>query len=421
MTEPADRPARSGPVYVGADAVPALATELTVICADACGIGGDRPLQVTEAGSRTSPSAVSVLEQEPVRRRLRAEASWVIVWKPSVRVAGLVREAGVPLANAGAAVARRLENKVHFARTAPDAWLPIPPTVVGAAGPVLLEQALQLAPPWVVQLARGYSGRHTHRVETAEQLAVTLEAYAGRSCRVATWIAGEPVTVTGVVGDDAVTLGVPCRQVTGVAACTPHPLGSCGNDFGQPVAGAQAVLSVAARAASWLQREGHRGIFGADLVVAAEDTVFCIEVNPRLVASVPLWNLSLRDQGRPSLLAHHVAAFAGPAAGALPERLTCGWSQLILHNLHGEQRTTGLTSAVGRVAADGRWEPRSTLGIAGPGPGQAAVVVHRRAGPYQEQARVILEGAVLDPGGRLLPRPAALVEDLRRRLDAVPA
>ncbi len=404
-------------VYVGADAVPALGSELNVVCADACGIAGDRPDRIGEVAAPPAASALALLEQEAVRHRLGGGGA-IVVWKPSVRIAELARQAGVPLANAPAAVARRLENKVHFARTAPDAWLPVPPTVTGVAGPALGEEAARLAPPWVVQLASGYSGRHTHRVDTPAALSALLAGFAGRSCRVGTWITGDPVTVTGIVGDDAIALGVPCRQLTGLPVCTPYPLGSCGNDFGQPVRGEAAVLSVAARAASWLQREGHRGIFGADLVVAPDETVFCIEVNPRLVASVPLWNLAARDRGCPSLLARHAAVFQAGARPALPERLGCSWSQLILYTLGAHPRPTILESGTGRIGAGGAWERHGPLPIAGPPPGDVALVVRRRAGPGQEAARVLLEGPCLDPAGQLLPHLAALVQDLRARLES---
>ncbi|HUY97935.1 MAG TPA: ATP-grasp domain-containing protein [Verrucomicrobiae bacterium] len=407
-----------GPVYVGTDPVPALGSQLAVLCADACGIVGDPPGRVDQAGPPLAISALALLEREDVRRRLAASASQLVVWKPSMRIAECARQVGVPLANAGAAIARRLENKVHFTRTAPGAWLPIPPAVTGVAAPALTEQALRLRGPWVVQLASGYSGRHTRRADTEQDLTALLATYAGRSCRVSSWIRGDPVTVTGVVGDGAVALGVPCRQLTGLAECTPYPLGSCGNDFGAPIRGEAAVLSVAARAAAWLQREGHRGIFGADLVVAADDTVFCIEVNPRLVASVPLWNLSARDRGEPSLLARHLGVFVGAGDPALPSRLECHWSQLILHNLGTQTVRPGLASGTGRLSAAGGWERAAPLAIDGPRPGEVGLIVRGRARPGHELARVVLEGPCLDPAGALLPHAAQLVRDLRDQLGA---
>ncbi len=415
MTEPHP----SGPAaYVGADPIPALGSGLLAVCADACGIVDEPRGRVTEVPAPARAGALALLEQAAVREWLTRSAGAVVVWKPSVRIAELVRATGRPLANARAQVARRLENKAHFARTAPGAWLPLAPTVVGPAGPQLLEAALGLKGPWVVQLASGYSGRTTRLAETPKALAAALHADEGRSCRVATFVAGDPVTVTGVIGDARIALGVACRQLTGIDVLTPHPLGSCGNDFGRPLAAEAAVRSVAARAAAWLQREGHRGLFGVDLVVAADDTVFCIEVNPRLVASVPLWNLAARDAGRPSILAEHVSVFDPAATGTLPERLTCGWSQLILHNLGSVARTVDLASGVGTVGPDGGFQHQGPLPLDGPRPGEGALVVHRRAAPQQEVARLILEGELADGRGRLLPGPAALVADVRRRLEA---
>ncbi|HUY62048.1 MAG TPA: ATP-grasp domain-containing protein, partial [Candidatus Dormibacteraeota bacterium] len=311
------------------------------------------------------------------------------------------------------AIARRLENKVYFARAAPDAWLPVPGMVAGEAGPALLEAATALRAPYVFQLARGFSGQHTHRAATSADLEALLTAYRGRLCRIAEFVVGDPVTVTGIVGEREVVLGTPCRQVTGIAACTPYPLGSCGNDFGQPAPAANAVRSVAARVAAWLQREGHRGIYGADMVVAPDGEVWCLEVNPRLVASVPLWNLAARDHGEPSMLRWHGAVFADPTV-ALPARLECDWSQLILHNLRAApQQPARLQTGVGRIGDDGCFHRTGPLRLRGPAPGEAALIVRQRASRGHEVARVIFQGPCLQADGQLLPRMAALVADLR--------
>ncbi len=180
-----------------------------------------------------------------------------------------------------------------------------------------------------------------------------MRRFAGRACRVAQRVDGTPVTVTGVIAEDRVLVGQACVQLTGLPSLTPHPLGSCGNDYSKPAPEAEAVHQLALAAAEWLRSQGHRGIFGLDLVVAADGSIWCIEVNPRLVASVPLFDLSARDRGEPGILSLHLASFG--LRQPVESSLECHWSQVILY-----QRSERLP---GPRVATASWPPERCRGL----------------------------------------------------------
>ncbi|MGC2191976.1 MAG: ATP-grasp domain-containing protein [Candidatus Dormiibacterota bacterium] len=402
-------------VFVGPDPLPAMASGLPVICADGCGLSqaegpGWEPFPATG-----SQSSATLLEQPSVQRRIRSLVDALVVWKSSAQVERVAQELGVVVANSPALIARRIENKSHFSRSAPGAGLPVPPTRTGIAGSELRQAARDLAHPLVFQLAHGFSGEQTYLAESEAELAELIQRFHGRSCRIAELVAGTPVTVTGVVATDRVLVGPACLQLTGLPSLTPHPMGSCGNDYGRPVPEADAVHQVALRAAEWLRLQGHLGIFGLDLVVGSPGAIWCIEINPRLVASVPLFSLSARDRGDPGILNCHLASLGiGQSSG--PD-LSCHWSQLILYQRAERISDQSVKTTKGTFGASGHFRSTGELGLAGPPPGEVGLLVQARSRPGRELARLFFEGPCCAADGTLLPHLEALVEELRSQLE----
>ena len=400
--------------YVAPDPVAALGSRLAVLAASDAGLAADPDrLTVVPGGGRAGRS---LLELPEVGWRLQREASAVVLWTGSASARRRLTELGVPSANSDPQVARRLENKAHFQDAARARGIPVPRSMSGVAGPDLLHSASHLGRA-VFQLARGYSGAATYLVQDASDLDELIARFAGHPCRVAEFMEGTPVTVTGMALEERVALGPPSLQLTGLAELTPHPLGSCGNDFSSPVPGAEAVAQVAQQTGEWLRELGHRGIFGVDLVVDPRGHPWCIEVNPRLVASLPLWSLSAPPGS--SLLDLHLAAFG--LAEDTETVLDCRWSQLILY----QQGRVG--SAGAPVSEEGAWDsagsfvPDRRLTLAGPSPGRVGLIRRSPAGPGKELARLILEGPLIGADGDLLPHLRAAVLALRAELEPEPA
>ena len=399
--------------FVGPEAVAAMASHWLVVCADSCRLTAPTGTILELPGEERSSQRLLAAEQ--ARSLIRERASGVVVWKSSVMVERLAQELGVPLANSPAALARRLENKAHFSRAAADAGLPVPDFVAGRAGRELAEAAGRLGLPLVFQLAHGFSGASTHRVETPADLMEINLRHLGHPCRISRLVSGTPVTVSGVAHHDFLEMGPACLQLTGIPTLTPHPMGSCGNDFGSLVPHRSAVEETAHRLGCWVRDQGHRGVFGVDLVVEPDGTCWCIEVNPCLVASVPLWSLSARDTGQASLLDLHLSCF-GLARGG-PGALTCHWSQLILYRRAPPSPAPLPATGCGVIDSAGGFQRTGDLSLDGPPPGQVGLVVRPSAGPGQEVARVIMEGPLVDPEGELLPPLRALATSLRAQLE----
>ena len=403
-------------VFLGPDPLPAVGSQLPVLCADGCGLSRGGGPGWEEFEMRGPNSSAALLRLPAVQQRLRSQVDALAVWKSSAEVERIALELGVLVANSPALIARRIENKSHFSREAQAAGLPVPPTRVGVAGPELLRAALELSGPFVFQLAHGFSGEQTYPATSEAELAELVRRFDGRACRIVQQVVGTAITVTGVVSAERLLVGPACIQLTGLPSLTPHPLGSCGNDYGRPVPEPDAVREVALRTADWLRRQGHLGIFGLDLVVGAKGAIWCIEVNPRLVASVPLFSLTARDQGSPGILSQHLASFGiGPSA---EDELECHWSQLILYQLGERLRQPEVRTARGTLTAAGRFRAAGELGLPGPQPGEVGLLVQGHSRPGRELARLFFEGPCCAPDGTLLPQLEACMGELRSQLEA---
>jgi biotin carboxylase len=400
--------------YVAPDPVGALGSRLSVLAASDGGLEAD-PARLTVVGEGPR-SGRSLLELPEVGKRLQEEAAAVVLWTGSAAARRRLSQLGVPAANSDPGVARRLENKAHFQDTARARGIPVPRSVSGVAGPELAATAAPLG-RGVFQLARGFSGAATFPIGGPEELTEVCARFQGHPCRVAEWVEGTPVTVTGVALQGRVALGPACVQLTGLPELTPHPLGSCGNDFSSPVPGSEAVERVAQQTGEWLRELGHRGIFGVDLVVDRAGRAWCIEVNPRLVASVPLWSLSAVPGT--SLLDLHLAAFGLAADPGAP--LSCHWSQLILYQTGRFTASKPIESQEGAWDPEGNFIPQRRLSLDGPAPGRVGLLRRRPAGPGKELCRLILEGPLTNSRGALLPHLERAVRALRQELEPGPA
>jgi hypothetical protein len=395
-----------------------VASGLPVICADTCGVAAGESSELACFAVPGTVSSAALMELPAVQERIRSQATAVTVWKSSAAVERSAGRLGVVVANAPALISRRIENKSHFSRVAAAVGLPLPPFVAGVAGAELLQAAAELQGPFVFQLAHGFSGEHTYPAASEEELAELVQRFAGRACRVAQRVDGTSVTVTGVIAADRVLVGQACVQLTGLPILTPHPLGSCGNDYSKPAPESKAVDQLALAAAEWLRSQGHCGIFGLDLVVAADGSIWCIEVNPRLVASVPLFDLSARDRGEPGILSLHLASFG--LRPPVESSLECHWSQVIVYQRSERLPVPTVATASGRLSAAGHFVSESELALDGPEPGRAGLLVQGQSGPGRELARLWFEGPCCTPDGTLLSHLEDYVRELRSQLEAPP-
>jgi hypothetical protein len=300
----------------------------------------------------------------------------VLSFKPSERIQAAVASLGGRLLAAPSSAARAYENKLAFVGAAERAGVPRPFWHARRLPRLFAEMAKEYGERIVVQAARGNAGQRTWLVTDQG----SLEAVAERApdmVRVSEYIDGQPFTASGVAfsspgaGLDARRLPAftePCRQLTGIPWLTPEPLGSCGNVWGEKFLTPhvpEVVRCVRALGAD-LAANNYRGVFGVDFVLSSEGPMV-IEVNPRMVASLPLATHLDIDAGRAPLLLMHLLelldADLDKLAAADGRDAVGPASQVILHRLPGDAdvRPPG---GVYRCADDGAPEflrPGATL------------------------------------------------------------
>ncbi|MBC7460487.1 MAG: ATP-grasp domain-containing protein [Thermoleophilia bacterium] len=220
----------------------------------------------------------------------------------------------------------QLENKLELAELAAAADARIPDTVTVHLDQALADAAVTtgIALPRVYQPAVGFAGAGTVLLETPEDVVRLVADTPPKQAmgKLVEFVAGEPVTVNGVVippsvhgaGEDGeVLVGMVARQLTGLAGLTPTDFGSCGNDWAQPPSrdDVAAVRALAHRIGEVLCQRGFAGAFGIDVVLPERGGVpVLIEINPRWTASLALQVELQQRQGLPTLLDAHLAAFA---------------------------------------------------------------------------------------------------------------
>ncbi|MFN2464961.1 MAG: ATP-grasp domain-containing protein [Candidatus Dormibacteria bacterium] len=281
-------------------------------------------------------------------RRLGPTA--VLSFKPSERIGTAITALGGRLLSAPSSAARAYENKLAFIGAAERAGVPRPRWEARTLPLDFASLAADLGSPLVIQGPRGNAGQRTWLVHDQEQ----LEAISGRertgNVRVAEYVEGMPFTASGVsfsspgTGLDGRRLAAvvePCRQVTGVDWLTPERLGSCGNAWGEPSLEAhrpEITRCVRALGAD-LAANNYHGVFGVDFVLA-EDGPLVIEVNPRMVASLPLATELEVEAGRAPLELLHLLELLDADLDLLDvdegETPMGVATQLIVHRLPGD-------------------------------------------------------------------------------------
>lgn len=198
---------------------------------------------------------------------------------------------------------------------------------------------------YVVQFSRGYSGNSTFIIDGSEKLSVVLEENIGRKAKIADFVEGDTYTFDVCIGQFGFLISQPIFQITGREECNRNALGTCGNDFAFALELGGEIkkdLRVSiTKVAKQLVSAGYRGILGFDFVVGSS-AVHLIEVNPRLVGSVPIFTKLQLSDGEVPFLLLHILSFLDFDFSALEikdPKQDFAFSQLILRNVQNRPLT----------------------------------------------------------------------------------
>lgn len=382
----------------------------------------------------TGPEATSLMSsldllQHPATAAFfaRLGPTAVLAVKPSERISEAVEALGGRLIAAPSSAARAYENKLAFVVAAERAGVPRPRWDARPLPQDFATLVADFGTPLVVQGARGNAGQRTWRVRSQEQLDEVARRERSGQVRVAEWVEGIPFTATGVAfsgiggalepGRLAAVIE-PCRQVTGVDWLTADELGSCGNAWGDPVfeAHLREVQRCVRALGADLSASNYHGVFGVDFVLAA-DGPLVIEVNPRMVASLPLATELEVEAGRAPLLLLHLLELLGAdldelAGTGVDTPLPAG-SQVIVHRLPGdsEVRPRGGVYRAVPGGAPGFLRPGASLhDLRGPG---ELLLLTRRTGEPVTGSREFARVYARSPAGERTPGLRELVDHLR--------
>jgi len=165
---------------------------------------------------------------------------------------------------------------------------------------------------YVIQFSRGYSGNSTFVVDGEREFVSVLKKNVGRKMKIADFVEGDTYTFDVCIGSFGFVASRPIFQITGFPEFNGNALGTCGNDFafgsGLGTEARKDFQSVIKKVVDKISNVGYRGILGFDFVVG-ESGVHLIEVNPRLVGSVPVFTKLQLAAGEVPLLLLHILSF----------------------------------------------------------------------------------------------------------------
>lgn len=294
---------------------------------------------------------------------------YLTVFKNSAEIEKLCLSKGWNLLAPKSIISRKYENKTYFPTVLDELGIKHPPTITAKAGQAsFLSIKEKFSLPFVLQFAKGFAGRETFLVTSQEEFSKAVQGKQFRDIKATKFIHGETITINACVNDFGVLVSNPFYQITGLPTLTPFKLGSCGQDWGfLPIDSSviDNIVCITEKIGTYIGSKGFRGIFGIDFVVEqSSNEVNVIEINPRLVASVPVFTeLQIINNEMP-LVAWHLQSFGFEMPNLFRIRTNLNYSledfedtkkllrnpkqgsQLILHNIESiRQVITGEVKA----------------------------------------------------------------------------
>jgi hypothetical protein len=242
-----------------------------------------------------------------------------------------------------------LENKLKFPKTLDQLSIPYPETIfIKLQDGVQNELKKKLGECYVIQFARSFGGNKTFWIKTDSDLTPLIEQYEGRTVKATKLINGWNLTINACVTKYGIAVSYPFHQLTGIDILTQSELGSCGNDWGEVPLNWEVIgeiIAITKKIGNFLRSKSYKGIYGMDFVVEYEtNAIYTIELNPRLVASVPIFTQSQIENEEIPMLLLHCLEFLNIDyqidIHAVNEKLQRprNLSQIILHNLENEPK-----------------------------------------------------------------------------------
>jgi hypothetical protein len=194
---------------------------------------------------------------------------------------------------------------------------------------------------WVVQMPENnLTGRGTLQAGSLNELMELLHAHRGKRLKIARFLPGQLLTVSGCVHPGGTVVSYLSRQIVGHPALTPHWAAHCGNDIVVPDGVSDRTVSevrgIARRVGDVLRTGGFLGCFGLDFVVDFQGLPHVVDINPRFQSVSSTCLAGEMTRGCFPLVAWHILAFleadVSPPETVDNEQVFSNFSQVVVEH-----------------------------------------------------------------------------------------
>lgn len=247
---------------------------------------------------------------EYIKENSKGRVPNIITFKSSPMIAKVCEENGFRYLGSDWKLNRRWEDKILFAEITNDLGVSNANSRVLKAENDFPFENFDFSndKKFVIQFSRGYSGNSSFLIDSLEEMQNIISANQGKKTRIARYIQGDSYTLDVCIGKFGVLMSYPIFQITGFSEFNKNILGTCGNDYAFAKNLSDKAIKNMRCAVEKISKkmfeEGYIGIAGFDFVFEG-DEIHMIEVNPRLVGSIPvLTKLQIASGDFPFLLLH---------------------------------------------------------------------------------------------------------------------
>ena len=258
-----------------------------------------------------------------IKKQAKNKKANIITFKPSPMIQKICAENSFNYLGNDWKLNRNLEDKIKFVEITKKLKIPNADSKT-----IKLEKEkcflnFSKNKKFIIQLPRGFSGNSTFSIENKNDFDKILKKYKNRKVKLSKYLEGETYTINACVAENKILISKPIFQITGFSSYNRNSFGTCGNDYvySEKLKKEQRkkIFDYTKKIGSYLKKIGYKGIFGLDFVVSGND-VNLIEINPRLIASIPVFTkLQMQDKQVPFLFLH-ISEFLTLSSSPLSER-----------------------------------------------------------------------------------------------------
>ncbi len=259
-----------------------------------------------------------------IKRKSKNRKANIITFKPSPKLQKICDENKFRYLGNDWRLNRKFEDKVEFVNITNKLKIPNAGSKIAIIEDSdKFRKIFNQEGKYVVQLPRGFSGNSTFLINNKNSLNKIIEKYKNRKVKIAKYLHGDTYTINACAGKFGVAVSQPIFQITGLTAYNKNNLGTSGNDYarGSNLGSEQKkkIFDYTKKTGKHMRKSGYKGIFGLDFIVSyngrveaklpigslASESVDLIEINPRLIASVPVFTkLQIQNKQIPFLFLH---------------------------------------------------------------------------------------------------------------------